>query len=332
MANILFTVAEDEGASTPDCLALKYSVDEHDCFHFADELELLGHRVFFANWKDLSDRTFHRLFRRSESRFVGSMALDNFDLAFVYKMEGFLFNRDAFFTMVDAMEHSCAAVLNAPATIRHNIKKTYLWELEARGVAIPQTHHIGDEVVAKLAAGKKLVLKPLHGERGYGAILASCVDDLQAIAGREAEYLAQDYLPEIRDGEKSLVFLGLDYQHAVLKRPTVANPDEFRCNESLGGTVQVYAPTTSEIEFATTVLKTYQDLGYEAHFSRIDFVTTIKGPVLIEAELLNPSMYANYVGRGKAFGEAVALYFDSQLDSRRGNRASRLQLVEQVAH
>jgi len=316
MANILFTVAEDEDGSTPDSLALKYSVDEHDCLHFADQLELLGHRVFFANWKNLSNGTFHRLFRRRESRFVEAMALHQFDLAFVYKMEGFLFNRDAFFAMVDAMAHSCGAVLNEPATIRHNIKKTYLWELAERGIAIPQTHRIGDDVLAKLQSGKKMVLKPLHGERGYGATLARNASDLQAIAGQEAYYIAQDYLPEIRDGEKSLAFLGLEYQHAVLKKPTITNPDEFRCNESLGGTVQVYEPTSLEIEFATTVLKTYQDLGYKAHFSRIDFVTTPRGPVLIEAELLNPSMYANYVGRGKAFGEAFARYCEAHLPSK----------------
>lgn len=307
---------------------MKYSVDEHDCFHFADELELLGHRVFFANWNDLSNGAFQRLYRRNESRFVGSMSLDKFDLAFIYKMEGFLFNRERFFALVEAIEQSCAVVLNAPATIRHNIKKTYLWELAAHAVAIPETHLIGDDLVAKLESGKKMVLKPLHGERGFGAFLATSVADLQSIAGQEEHYLAQDYLPQIRDGEKSLVFLGLEYQHAVLKKPTIANPDEFRCNESLGGTVQVYIPTAAEIAFATFVLKTYQDLGYKAHFSRIDFVTTTNGPVLIEAELLNPSMYANYCGRGKAFGEALARYFAAQLNADLNPQT----LVKQVAH
>lgn len=309
MAHILLTLAEDEPKTTSDHFAVRYSVDENDCYDFANGLKSLGHTVFFANWKDLSDHSFERVFCDNKKEFVDPIDLKQFDLAFIYKMEGFLFNLDRFYRMVSAFEDNCGVVVNHPKTIRHNIDKRYLWELQREGIAVPRTQVIDESVRQRLQSGEKIVLKPMRAERGYGAVLASRPQDLEQISGNEKDYLAQEYLPGIRDGERSLVFLGMEFQHAVLKKPAESNPQEFRCNESLGGTVQVYEPTREEITFATQVLSTYASLGYEVHFSRIDFVQSDQGPILIEAELLNPSMYANYSGKGKQFGDELARYF-----------------------
>jgi glutathione synthase/RimK-type ligase-like ATP-grasp enzyme len=161
----------------------------------------------------------------------------------------------------------------------------------------------------RLAKGEPFVLKPIRGERGNGVMLVRSPDELSAIEGKEDEYLAQDFMRDIREGERSLVFLGFEYQHAVIKTPCPANPMEFRCNESLGGTVAVYEPTPDEFEFARSVLKAYQSLQCPIHYSRIDLMQTADGPVLVEAELINPSMYANYSGKGAEFGNSIAKYF-----------------------
>jgi glutathione synthase/RimK-type ligase-like ATP-grasp enzyme len=315
MANILLTLAEDEKATTPDHFAVRYSVDENDCYDFSNGLKALGHEVYFVNWKDLRDDKFERLFSDNQKRFVEPLPTDKFDLAFVYKMEGFLFDQSRFEQMVNLFERSCKRVLNDPKTIRHNIDKRYLWELEARGIAVPRTLPVGSEARGRLRKGEKLVLKPMRAERGYGALLASGEEDILKIDGNEKDYLAQEYLPGIRDGERSLVFLGTEFQHAVIKKPSASNPEEFRCNESLGGTVDVYKPTDRELEFAQSVLAAYASLGYEVHFSRVDLVEGDAGPILIEAELLNPSIYANYCKRGEEFGQALAGYFDKVLTS-----------------
>ncbi len=54
---------------------------------------------------------------------------------------------------------------------------------------------------------------------------------------------------------KSLAFLGFDFQHAVIKLPNKSNADEFRCNESLGGTVEIYEPSKEELEYSANLLK-----------------------------------------------------------------------------
>lgn len=304
MANILMTMAEDVAASSASHFAIRYAVDEHDCLHFAESLEALGHAVYFVNWLDLSGREFKRMFSYNRSSFVAPRSIGNFDLVFVYKMEGFLFDLARFYRMLDSF--SASRTVNDLGTIRHNIDKTYLRELGERGVGIIPCYDIG-EAVARLRKGQRLVIKPFKGERGSRVFLASRPSDLDSIGGVKDEFFAQEFIPSISEGERSLVFLGHEFQHAVIKRPRAG---EFRCNESLGGKVAVYEPSSEELHFAARVLHTYEGLGYPVHFSRIDLVTSENGPLLLEAEVLNPSIYANYSGKGRQFGQRIATYFD----------------------
>ena len=308
------TMAEEREETTDTHFAVKYQVDEYDCFDFSNGLKALGHEVFFANWDDLEESEFKRMFHDNAKRFIAPpVPLAQMDLIFVYKMEGFYLDLAKFFRMVQTFADTSNLVVNNPATIKHNIDKRYLWDLQGKGIQIIPTHNVDDRVRERLAAGHAFVLKPIRGERGNGVMLVRTLGELSAIKGREDEYLIQDYMPEIRDGERSLVFLGFEYQHAVLKKPSISSPQEFRCNETLGGTVAVYEPTSEEIAFAQRVLKAYESLNCPVHYSRIDMIQTSKGPTLIEAELINPSIYANYSGKGVEFGNSIAHYFHRRL-------------------
>lgn len=313
MCNILMTMAEEREFTRDDYFAVKLKVDEGDCYDFSNELQSLGHEVFFANWDDLSGREFTRMFHDNEKKFVAPLPLNDADLVFVYKMEGFYFDLPRFFQMLETFAASARIVVNHPATIRHNIDKKYLLELERKGILVPPTRLIDESVRERLARGERLVLKPINGERGKNVILADTPAALEAIAGQEAEYLAQDYIPEVLEGERSLVFLGFEYQHAVLKKPSRRNPQEFRCNESQGGTVILYEPTPDELDFALKTLRAYESLGCPIHYSRIDLIESARGPMLMEAELINPSIFARYFKRGDVFGKKLAAYFDGLL-------------------
>ncbi|MBX9950330.1 MAG: hypothetical protein K2Y39_14270 [Candidatus Obscuribacterales bacterium] len=321
MANILLTLAEEVGKSADNHFAVRYPVDENDCFDFAAGLKALGHRVYFVNWRDLDLEKqadpkkvqFNRMFDYQNSCFVKPLLLSDFALVFVYKMEGFYFDMPRFFAMVSAFEANIPVVVNDPATIRHNINKSYLFQLKERGVSVGEPYSIDVAVEQRLQKGLPCVIKPLFGERGNQVLLAKSPEDLKVIEGREDEFIAQEYMPEIRQGEKSLAYLGFAFQHAVIKRPNREKADEFRCNESLGGTVAIYEPTSEELDYCDNLLKVYRSFGCPIHFSRIDFVTTDIGPKLVEAELLNPSIYANYSKKGPQFGNAIASYFDGLL-------------------
>lgn len=316
MGKILMTLAEDRDSTTNDHFAVKFSVDEEDCFAFSGALASLGNEVYFANWDDLEQGEFQRMFYDNERRFVSPRPIGSFDLVFAYKMEGFYFDRPRFFRMLARLEDSGAMVVNDPATIRHNMDKRYLWDLERHGVRILPTYPVDASVRERVASGERFVVKPIHGERGHDVHLIGSRQDLDILAGREDEFIAQAFAPSVRDGERSLVFLGRTFHHAVLKRPNPDDPDEFRCNESLGGTVDVYDPTPRELAYARCVLETYEALGFRVHYSRVDFFPSPDGPLLLEAELLNPSIYANYSGKGETFAASLAQYFDKLLVER----------------
>jgi glutathione synthase/RimK-type ligase-like ATP-grasp enzyme len=313
VSNILITMNEDAQATRHDFFGVTYKVDEHDCLHYAAALDALGHDVFFVNWNDLRGKQFARMFSHTEKRFVEAVRLEEMDLIWVYQMEGFYGQLSRFLEMVDVFENACARVINDPRTIRHNLGKQYLWALEEQGIRVIPTYRVDDAIVARLADGERFVVKPLYGERGKNIFLASVPEDLARIASHEEQYIAQEYIPGVREGERSLMFLGLDYQHAVLKRPNAANCDEFRCNESLGGTVSIYEATPRELAYAARVLRAYESLSCPVHYSRIDFLCTPDGPVLMEAELVNPAAFANYSGKGAAFGRSVANYMNGVL-------------------
>jgi glutathione synthase/RimK-type ligase-like ATP-grasp enzyme len=313
MSNILMTLAEESELTTDNHFAVKLRVDDGDCYDFSNELQALGHEVFFANWDDLDGREFARMFHDNAKQFIKPPPLSTMDLIFVYKMEGFYFDLPRFFRMVETFAAAAPLVVNDPRTIRHNIDKRYLLELEREGLLVPPTRLFDETVRERLARGEAVVLKPISGERGKGVMLMKTPGELDAIEGHEHEYMAQDFIPGVRAGERSLVFLGFEYQFAFLKRPS--NPDEFRCNESQGGTAVLYEPTAAEMDFALRTLRTYESFGCPIHYSRIDLIESERGPMLMEAELINPSIFARYFDRGEDFGKKIAAYFDSLLRS-----------------
>jgi glutathione synthase/RimK-type ligase-like ATP-grasp enzyme len=254
------------------------------------------------------------MFHDNARRFVTPLAPSSADLIFVYKMEGFYFDLPRFFQMVQMFAESAPLVINHPATIRHNIDKRYLLELERKGILIPPTGLMNDSVRERVARGEPVVLKPINGERGKGVMLVKNTDELAAVEGFEEQYLVQDYVPGVRAGEISFVFLGFEYQFAFLKK--AVNPDEFRCNASQGGMAVPYEPTPAEMDFALRTLRAYESLGCPVHYSRIDLIRSDRGPVLMEAELINPSIFARYFDRGEEFGKKLAAYFDRLLKNR----------------
>ena len=126
------TMAEDATATSATHFGIQYAVDEHDCLHFAASLKTLGYRVYFVNWRDLNGAEFERMFCFNTSQFVPPIPIGALDLVFIYKMEGFLYDLARFHRMLDRFSGS--KTINDLSTIRHNLAKSYLWELGARGV------------------------------------------------------------------------------------------------------------------------------------------------------------------------------------------------------
>ena len=169
-----------------------------------------------------------------------------------------------FAAWLDRVEGSGRPCVNPLNIVRWNLHKRYLLELEARGCAIPPT---------RLIETRGAVAKPAISGGAYRTVRI------------EGDVLVQDYVPEVEThGEWSLMFFGGLYSHAVVKR---AAPDDFRVQMEHGGTVEAGEPPRPVLDAGHQVISVLPRLP----FARIDLVEAARGPLLMEAELIEPELF-----------------------------------------
>ncbi len=208
------------------------------------------------------------------------------------------FNRFAEFTeWLERVERQ-TQLLNAPELIRWNIDKHYLRDLEQRGIHIVPTRfvEIGEEItLGNLRAESGwdyAVLKPAvsgaarHTYRLHPDNFSEHEEVFRQLLASEA-MLYQPFQENIaREGEKSLMVMGGQYTHAVLKK---AKTGDFRVQDDFGGTVQPYQPTAEEIAFAEKVFAVCDPMPL---YGRVDFVTDNEGHLaVVELEIIEPELW-----------------------------------------
>ena len=157
-------------------------------------------------------------------------------------------------------------------------------------LAVVERGASGAEQAAALAGfGDEIVIKPAISGGAFGTIRTSATsaearEHLAGLAGA-GDALVQPYLPEVEAGEVSLMYFGGELSHAVLKRPARG---DFRVHAEHGGSVATHVPTEAERAVADAVLAA---IPVPATYARIDLVTTAGGPLLMEAELIDPELF-----------------------------------------
>ncbi|MEO5741762.1 MAG: transporter, partial [Vicinamibacterales bacterium] len=110
--------------------------------------------------------------------------------------------------------------------------------------------------------------------------------DDELAPARASGAMLQELIPEVvAHGEISLVFLGGDFSHAVVKR---AKPGEFRVQRDFGGHVELTIPSAALLSFASDVMTRVPSTCL---FARVDVVKANRGPILMELELIEPELY-----------------------------------------
>lgn len=183
---------------------------------------------------------------------------------------------------------------NPPSTVLWNADKHYLRELADLGVPLPPTQWCepGErpdlEAFLRRAGVGRAVLKPRVSATAYGTHVVDRVTRLPESEWTHLEEvgsLVQAFVPEIADGEASLIFIDGEYSHAVLKRPT---PGEFRVQHDFGGRVEGLTLAAPLREFAERVLGA---ISLPWLYARVDLVQATDGPVLMELELIEPDLF-----------------------------------------
>jgi len=203
---------------------------------------------------------------------------------------------EEFHAWLDRLERVGARAFNPVPVLRWNADKRYLRDLEAAGIEVVPTAWVDERQGGSLAAlagargWRRVVVKPSVSATAFETWRTGpdVTDDderrFRRLTG-ERPALVQPYLPEIENGELSLVFLGGEYSHAVLKRP---RPGDFRVQTDFGGTVE---PARPEAHVIATAARALRAAPGGTLYARVDLCLVAGRVQLMELELLEPALF-----------------------------------------
>jgi glutathione synthase/RimK-type ligase-like ATP-grasp enzyme len=183
-------------------------------------------------------------------------------------------------------------LLNGAATLRWNFDKQYLVELQQRGFTVvptalvPAPSGAAIEQTLREFAAQELVAKPRFGADAFGtARLPPTVDAVLAHFERFGVHgglLLQPFIPAVeRERERSLVYIGKRFSHALYRNPFGRGPTRQTADN-------VHTPTTEELDYSERLLGS---LGDGLAYARVDLIPIGGRPTLMELELIDPSLF-----------------------------------------
>lgn len=183
---------------------------------------------------------------------------------------------------LDNLKAKNIIVWNQIEVMKWNSHKSYLLDLEQKGVKIIPTR------IAK--AGERvededLVIKPLVGARAHN------LKRTQKIKLKE-DSLVQPFVSEIQEGEYSLVFVNNKYSHGVIKKP---KKKDYRVNFAFGGTAQLIEVPREYIVTAEEILNL---IPSRLLYARVDGVIKNYEFLLMELELIEPHLFFDLYPNG----------------------------------
>lgn len=207
-------------------------------------------------------------------------------------------------------------VLNPVDTCIWNLNKSYLLDLQNKGVKVPKTRFIrkNDSFEHNFSEFQdRIVIKPAISLNGHDTYLVS-IEDKSEIKKhlddllRTRDVLLQEYLPEIKtNGEISLIFFNGNFSHAIRKMPST---NEFRIQREYGGTRHPFVPEMDLIMQASDMVT---NVGQKLLSCRVDVVLRGTQAYLIELEIIDPMLFLGYSeGAPERFAQAIHESFISK--------------------
>jgi len=215
-----------------------------------------------------------------------------------------------FLSWIETVRKKQVIVWNPPETMLWNLEKTYLFDLRNRGVDIVPTRFIESLTRNRLREmyedfeEESIVLKPIVGAGAQGIVQIHAPDEIESVPhlNKEREgWLVQPYLHEINKyGERSFIFYGQKFRHAVRKRPA---SNDFRVQTKYGGRIEPYSPPSNQRDWACEVMKS---VDYPWKYARVDAVPRPNKLELMELEMTEPNLYFDKAGSLDRFADWLA--------------------------
>ena len=220
---------------------------------------------------------------------------------------------ELFLKLLARIDRSRPQLHNGLDIVRWNIKKTYLRDLEDRGVPVVPTlwsRDLSEQRILELheqLGTEQFVIKPLIGATADDTLRLhrgqSSSETQQAIEiFRDRPFLAQPFVDSVVEvGEFSLFYFAGEYSHAILKSPAEG---DFRVQEEHGGQIQSTIADTELLDAGAAAMTAIDTILL---YARVDLVRLPDGtPAIMELELIEPSLYFAYNERSpQRFAEAL---------------------------
>ena len=185
-------------------------------------------------------------------------------------------------------------LFNPIGLVRWNLRKDYVGKLAVSGVRTPGTRIVAREAAAiervfDEEGWRHAVVKPATGGGGHSVELLSrdaVGDAVPRLA--PGDVLVQEFLPEIADGELSMVYFDGVFSHAIRKRPPEG---EFRSNSRYGPTRAAETPAGDVAEQGAATLRALPEMPL---YARVDGVVREGALIVIEVEVLEPALFMEF--------------------------------------
>jgi hypothetical protein len=201
---------------------------------------------------------------------------------------------NAFLKVLETIDSSSARLENSLDIVRWNLKKTYLRELEEKGVNIVPTIWKGKGIIASDVRGwlehfgtDEVVIKPVVSATAEFTYRIRAFQPELTEVFAEREYMVQSFMPDIvTEGEFSLFYFAGAYSHTILKTP---KQRDFRVQEEHGGIIRAVEASIKLTFMAEHILRF---IPSKPLYARIDLVRDGRDSfALMELELIEPALY-----------------------------------------
>ncbi len=219
--------------------------------------------------------------------------------------------RAEFLSWVASVPRLC----NPAEVVTWNSDKVYLRDLGRAGVPIVPTTWFEPGTPVDLPRGVDYVIKPSvgAGSRGTGRfdetdeLLARAHAEVLHAAGRTV--LVQPYLGDVdAGGETALIYIDGRFSHAIGKEAMLPPGKVHSIDERalfVEERISAREPSDAEMAIGNGIVDMLNKRFGTLLYARIDLLPGPEGPVLVELELAEPSLFLGY-GPGAADLLAVA--------------------------
>ena len=225
-----------------------------------------------------------------------------FDAVIIRSTWDYQDHADDFLEVLTEIEHSSAKLENSLSIVKWNIDKIYLKALEASHINIVRTlweKEISEEAIQDFfntLSSDQLVIKPrvsANADNTFWLTKKNIQTYLPILhdAFDGESFMVQPFMESvIKEGEFSLFYFNGMYSHTILKTP---KNNDFRVQEEHGGRLTSVEPEAELFKQAEKTLLAITQIHNLPLYARLDYVRDDHTFALMEAELIEPSLYFN---------------------------------------